>query len=65
MNETEEQWKDIKDYEDLYEVSTHGRVRSKRKGVIMKWADNGAGYMNVSLCRNGKLVKKYIHRLVA
>lgn len=31
-----EVWKDIKGYEGLYTISNHGRVKSKRKGIILK-----------------------------
>ncbi len=61
----EELWKDVKDYEDLYEVCSTGAVKSKRTGLLLKLSDNGAGYMNVTLSKGGVLVKRYIHRLVA
>ena len=32
----EEIWKDIKGFEGLYQVSNLGRVKSLRKGIIMK-----------------------------
>ena len=61
----EEVWKDVKEYELLYEVSNTGTVRSKRSGLLLKLSDNGAGYMNITLSKEAKLVKRYIHRLVA
>lgn len=67
-------WKPIKGYEDSYEVSTCGKVRSIdriidmgvkgnrfQKGVILKPSTNRCGYMYV--CIKGK--SKKIHRLVA
>jgi len=61
----EELWKDVKNYEDLYEVSDVGVVRAKRTGLLLKLMDNGAGYMGVSLCKGGVYHRRYIHRLVA
>lgn len=71
-------WRDIKDYEGLYQVSNLGRVRSldhyvKYKGnsirlvqgTIMKLKLNRYGYLEVSLCKNGKHKSYIIHRLVA
>lgn len=62
-----EEWKDIEGYENLYQVSNMGRVRSfkqKAEGKILKNRDNGNGYLYVCLGR-GNENKKYIHRLVA
>lgn len=71
-------WKDIKGYEDLYEVSNLGRVKSLEKEI---W--NGKGYYikkeyykkitfcapvpygQLNLNKNGKQKMHYIHRLVA
>jgi hypothetical protein len=61
----EELWKDVRNYEDLYEVSNTGKIRAKRTGLILKLMDNGAGYMGVSLCKGGVYHRRYIHRLVA
>lgn len=54
-------WKDIKGYEGLYQVSSLGRVKSKRK--ILK-AINGE-YLKVGLSKNGIQKTLYVHRLVA
>ena len=67
-------WKDIKNYEGLYQVSNIGRVRSlytTQFGVLHKRiriltpTDNGNGYLIISLSKNKKRKKKYIHRFVA
>ena len=55
-----EVWKDIPNYEGLYQVSNLGRVKSKRK--ILK-PINGE-YLKVGLSKNGVQTTKYIHRLV-
>ena len=57
----QEIWKDIKGYEDLYQISNLGRVKSRRK--ILK-AINGE-YLKVGLSKNGIQRTHYIHRLVA
>lgn len=57
-----EQWRPVKGYEEFYEVSNLGRVRSHIKGKILSPQDNGKGYFKVWF-KGG--VRKYIHRLVA
>lgn len=63
MNYENEIWKEIEGYEGIYEVSNYGRVRSlKRKAPkILKQANNGYGYVMVSL--DGNSIK--VHSLVA
>lgn len=70
-------WKPVKDYEGLYEVSNYGNVKSLnrvetvgkliriRKERILKPCVNSKGYLQVGLCKNGKITNKLIHRLVA
>lgn len=59
-------WKDIKGYEGLYQVSNIGRIKSfKRNESIMQPNDNGKGYLQVGLTKNGKRSYFKIHRLVA
>jgi len=72
-----EQWKDIKGYEDMYQISCFGRVRSidryvKRnsgllsvKEKILKCSMDGRGYLKVGLHKNGKRKNSKIHQLVA
>lgn len=72
-----EKWKPIPDYENLYEVSSYGRVKSLEKyrynnggkqllkERILRPINNGNGYFMVRLYKN-KTNKYYlIHRLVA
>lgn len=62
----EELWKDISEYEGLYQISNKGRVRSLSKGKIkyLKPLKTPIGYLQFKLCK--KQVKKmfYAHRLV-
>lgn len=72
-----EVWKDIKDYEGLYQVSNLGRVRSLEhyakhsrggnmliKGKILIYTKRKE-YLGVILCKNGKTKAYSVHRLVA
>ena len=57
-------------YEGLYKVSNLGRIlslnyRNTGKAELMNPSDNGDGYFQVHLCKNGKTKKCYVHRLVA
>ena len=72
-----EVWKDIKDYEGLYQVSNIGRVRSldrnikmdgwiyPAKGKMLKPIFATHGYRRVDLSENGISKQNLIHRLVA
>lgn len=60
----EEVWKDIPNYEGLYEVSNFGNVYSVRKKIRLKPGDNGYGYLSVVLCKNGIQTNYKVHRLV-
>lgn len=68
-----EVWKDIPDYEGIYQVSNKGRIKSlarivgncKRKDKIIIPKDNGTGYYKVNLYKNGKHKNHYVHKLVA
>lgn len=63
----EEIWKDIEEYEGLYQVSNQGRVKSLKYGKerILKPAPNSDGYLFVVLCKDGKTKTYFVHRLVA
>ena len=57
--------KDIKGYEGLYAITPEGEVWSyKRKMFLVLIADK-KGYLRVNLCKDGKVKKYKIHRLVA
>ena len=60
-------WKDINNYERLYQVSNLGNVRSLKNNKIklLKGYKNKDGYLQVSLYKNSEEKKFYIHRLVA
>lgn len=60
----EEIWRDIKNYEGLYQVSNFGRIRNK-KGRIIKQQINRDGYSCVGLYCNKKRKHYTAHKLVA
>lgn len=60
-----EEWKDIKGYEGLYQISNKGRVRSTRNNIILKPIISDKGYYRVDLSKNGNKDRVRIHRLVA
>lgn len=69
-----ELWKDIQNYEGLYQISSHGRVKSFQKSTKHRCADEyflvphrmKNGYLQVTLYSGNKSKRKFlIHRLVA
>lgn len=74
--ESIEIWKDVENYEGLYKISNHGRVKVLKKWDVNKKefvgsekiltpTDNGHGYLIVSFSKNRKKKNYYVHRLVA
>lgn len=59
--------KDIQGYEGLYAITKDGQVWSYKSNRFLKPSTtNGEGtYLKVSLSKEGKVSKRYIHRLVA
>ena len=69
MQTYKEIWKDVPNYEGLYQVSNLGRVKSLNysrgsKEKMLKPKPNGNGYYYISLYKNRTPKNKYIHRLV-
>ena len=62
------EWKDVRNWEDLYEVSSEGDVRNKRSGKLIVGDVNSAGYHRVCLYDKSHTPPKqrfFRHRLVA
>jgi hypothetical protein len=61
-----EHWKDIPEYEGLYQVSNLGRVKNLKFGrdKILKPQESTWRYMQVGLCKEGKRKYSYVHRIV-
>lgn len=68
-----EEWRDIPGYEDLYQVSNLGRVKSKREKTrikdkderVMQEKQDDKGYSRVNLYKDGKSKAELVSRLVA
>lgn len=67
-------WKDIPEYEGLYQVSNLGRIKSLERFIykghhntekILKQTKCKNGYYYVSLCKDKKVKIIQVHRLVA
>lgn len=62
-------WKDIPEYEKLYQVSNLGRVKSfcknKQEGNILSFSINPKGYYQIILTKSKKPKNWLVHRLVA
>lgn len=77
MNTNEIIWKDIDGFENYYQVSNTGLIKSKRRIIscnnykrvhkehIIKFGNNGTNYLFVYLWKNNKSYRYYVHRLVA
>jgi hypothetical protein len=62
----QEEFRPIKNYEGLYEISNFGRVKNLISGKILKNTLNKTtGYYVVKLSKNDKLKMKLIHVLIA
>lgn len=73
-----EVWKDIEDYEEYYQISNYGRIKSKerysdccygkqrliKEKIIVPTADK-YGYLRIMLSKNGDKKRFKIHQLVA
>ena len=69
-----EEWRDIKGYEGLYQISNLGRVKSLARATnnqygkvdkILSTTPDTGGYLHLNLCKNGKSKPFKVHRLVA
>lgn len=75
-----EVWKDIEDYEGLYQVSNFGNIKSLSREVYdasgkfhytinekirKKYLDNNTGYYVIVLSKGGKRKTHKVHKLVA
>lgn len=67
----EEIWKEIRGYENLYMISSYGRVKSlgndkkKKEKILKQQKISRKKYFKVILYKNGIPKTKKIHRLVA
>jgi hypothetical protein len=61
----EEIWKDIKNYEGLYQVSSFGNIKNIRTARILRLGLSSNGYYTVTLCNKSINKTFYVHRLIA
>ena len=59
-----EQYKIIKDFEN-YSVSNFGNIINNKTGKVLKPGINTNGYYKVSLCSDGNIYQKLVHKLIA
>lgn len=59
------EWRPVKGYEGVYEVSQDGQVKRCSSGNVIKPGVGKNGYLIVSLWMNNKGKTHYIHRLIA
>lgn len=68
MAKIKEIWRQIPNYEGLYECSSKGRVKSiyrgRSSGRFLRPQEAINGYVHVRLCKNGIVKKFNVHRLV-
>lgn len=73
MKAEDEIWRPIRGYEDIYELSSVGRVRSwvntsgnrTKKPSYKKPTKINRGYLIITLHRSGERRRFYLHRLIA
>lgn len=57
-------WKEIPGYEELYRVSSIGRVKNSNDKILYVW-ESDRGYIKVQLWKNSSRKNYRIHQLVA
>lgn len=63
---TQEIWKDIAGYENLYQASTTGLIKSfYKKGFLMKFKTDKDGYLHIGLTKGQKQRTFRVHRVIA
>lgn len=60
-----EVWKDIEGYENLYQISSLGRVKNVETEKILKTSKDKYGYLYINIKYKGKTKHYLIHRLIA
>nr|DAZ45565.1 MAG TPA: homing endonuclease [Caudoviricetes sp.] len=66
IKEIDKEWKDIKNYEGVYQINNIGQVKSLKRNIILKPKINRQGYYEYQLYKKGeKSTTISAHRLVA
>lgn len=58
-------WKDIINFEGLYQITTTGKIRNKQTKKVLKPFVNNNKYLRIGLYKNGICRKYMVHVLVA
>jgi hypothetical protein len=58
-------WRDIPGYEDFYQVSSFGKIKSKRQNKIMSLKTDMRGYKRIRLYNENGQKTYSVHRIVA
>lgn len=58
-------WAPVPEFEDLYEVSSLGEIRSMVTGKVLAKNKMGAGYIKADLWKDGSRKQTSVHRVVA
>lgn len=61
---TKEEWRAVKDFPHLYQVSNLGRIRNYRGRVLKTWRNNN-NYECIKFTVDNKGIHKLVHRLVS
>lgn len=61
----QEVWKDIENYENLYQVSNFGNIRNVKSNKLLKQEITKGGYLRVTLTKCKQQKHFSVHRLVA
>jgi hypothetical protein len=63
--ENENEWREIPGYDGKYLISIRGEIYTRHRGKLLSPFTTEKGYLRVTLCRENKLIKYRVHRLVA
>lgn len=58
-------WKDIPNYEGLYQASNLGKIKNKKTNKVLAKRYDHSGYLSVLLYKRGKYETKKVHRIIA
>ena len=61
----EEIWKDIKGFENKYQISNLGNLRNSNTNNTLKFRKSSRGYLTITIRKKSKVYCYLVHRLVA
>lgn len=65
MSKADEIWKDIKGFENRYQISNLGNLRNSKTKQILKFRKNSRKYLTITIRKDVKTYCYLVHRLVA